>query len=106
MVRSTSLTQENRWAISGLRRPVLLVSAQPWLESNPPVITVIPVTRTRREQPPMSRSMLTHPGCVRPAAPSVMTSDRYRPGNASADLARSMGSRDQVEATLRPMLGL
>ena len=35
----------------GLRRPVLLVSAQQWLESNPPVITVIPVTRARREQP-------------------------------------------------------
>lgn len=35
----------------GLRRPVLLVSAQRWLESNPPVIAVIPVTRTRREQP-------------------------------------------------------
>ncbi len=31
-----------------LRRPVLLVSAQPWLDSNPPVVTVLPVTRTRR----------------------------------------------------------
>lgn len=31
-----------------LRRPVVVVSAEPWLESNPPVIAVIPVTRTRR----------------------------------------------------------
>lgn len=31
-----------------LRRPVVVVSAEPWLESNPPVIAVIPVTRTQR----------------------------------------------------------
>lgn len=30
------------------RRPVVVVSAEPWLESNPPVIAVIPVTRTQR----------------------------------------------------------
>lgn len=34
----------------GMRRPVLVVSAQPWLESNPPVVTVLPLTRTYRER--------------------------------------------------------
>lgn len=29
-------------------RPVLVVSAQPWLDSRPPVLTVLPLTRTRR----------------------------------------------------------
>lgn len=33
-----------------LRRPVLLVSAQPWLESNPPVVAVLPITRTDRQR--------------------------------------------------------
>lgn len=32
----------------GLRRPVLVVSAEPWLSSNPPVIAVVPITRTFR----------------------------------------------------------
>lgn len=31
-----------------LVRPVLVVSAQPWLDSGPPVVTVVPLTRTRR----------------------------------------------------------
>lgn len=31
-----------------LRRPVVIVSAEPWLLSNPPVVTVLPVTRTAR----------------------------------------------------------
>ena len=35
----------------GMRRPVVVVSAQPWLDSNPPVIAVVPVTRTRRDRP-------------------------------------------------------
>lgn len=33
----------------GLRRPVILVSADPWLGSNPPVVAVVPLTRTRRQ---------------------------------------------------------
>lgn len=32
-----------------MTRPVLVISAQPWLDSHPPVITVVPVTRTARE---------------------------------------------------------
>jgi mRNA interferase MazF len=32
-----------------LKRPVLIVSSQPWLEANPPVVTVLPLTRTRRD---------------------------------------------------------
>jgi mRNA interferase MazF len=32
------------------KRPVLIVSAQPWLESTPPVVTVLPLTRTYRER--------------------------------------------------------
>lgn len=31
-----------------LTRPVLVISAQPWLDSQPPVVTVLPLTRTRR----------------------------------------------------------
>ncbi|GAB3795473.1 type II toxin-antitoxin system PemK/MazF family toxin [Humibacter antri] len=34
----------------GLRRPVVIVSADPWLASTPPVIAVLPVTRTFRGQ--------------------------------------------------------
>lgn len=30
-------------------RPVVVMSAQPWLDSNPPVVHVLPLTRTRRE---------------------------------------------------------
>jgi mRNA interferase MazF len=33
-----------------LRRPVVVVSAEAWLESNPPVLTVVPVTRTQRSR--------------------------------------------------------
>ena len=31
-----------------LTRPVLIVSSQPWLDANPPMVTVLPVTTTRR----------------------------------------------------------
>lgn len=31
-----------------LRRPVVVVSADPWIESHPPVIAVVTVTRTAR----------------------------------------------------------
>ncbi|WP_306366049.1 type II toxin-antitoxin system PemK/MazF family toxin [Nocardiopsis sp. CC223A] len=33
------------------RRPVLIVGGRPWLDSNPPVFTVVPLTRTCRESP-------------------------------------------------------
>lgn len=32
----------------GLRRPVVLLSADPWLESRPSVVVVVPVTRSFR----------------------------------------------------------
>jgi mRNA interferase MazF len=35
----------------GLRRPVLILNDQLWLDSDPPVITVVPFTRTRRGRP-------------------------------------------------------
>lgn len=31
-----------------LVRPVVIISAQQWLDANPPVVTVLPVTRTVR----------------------------------------------------------
>ena len=31
-----------------LVRPVLVISAQPWLDSRPPVVVVVPLTRTVR----------------------------------------------------------
>lgn len=34
---------------SAFARPVLLLSAQPWLDSHPPVVTVLPLSRARRE---------------------------------------------------------
>lgn len=34
----------------GLRRPVLMVSANQWLASNPPVLMVVPLTRTYRQR--------------------------------------------------------
>lgn len=32
-------------------RPVLVVSAQPWLDMNPPVVAVVPLTRKHRDYP-------------------------------------------------------
>ncbi len=32
-------------------RPVLVLSAQPWLDSRPPVVAVVPITRTPGESP-------------------------------------------------------
>lgn len=32
-------------------RPVLILSAQPWLDSSPPVVVVVPLTRTRWDSP-------------------------------------------------------
>ena len=32
-------------------RPVLLVSAQQWLDSSPPVVAALPLSRTRRDSP-------------------------------------------------------
>ena len=34
----------------GWRRPVLLLSADPWLMSHPPVVAVLPITRTFRQR--------------------------------------------------------
>lgn len=34
----------------GLRRPALILSAQPWLDSRPPVLSVVPLTGTRSER--------------------------------------------------------
>lgn len=34
----------------GFERPVVVMSAQPWLESNPPVVAVIPLTSTPSER--------------------------------------------------------
>lgn len=32
------------------RRPIVVVSAQPWLDAHPPIVAVIPLTRTYRER--------------------------------------------------------
>ncbi|MGH9246764.1 MAG: type II toxin-antitoxin system PemK/MazF family toxin [Acidimicrobiales bacterium] len=34
-----------------LRRPVLILNDQAWLDSRPPVVAVVPFTRTRRDRP-------------------------------------------------------
>ena len=34
-----------------LRRPILLVNAQPWMDASPPVVMGLPITRTHRPNP-------------------------------------------------------
>ena len=90
-----------------LTRPVLVLSAQPWLDSLPPVVTVVPLTRTRRESP---THVEVEPGesglretsyikCedVRAISPLRL---RRRLGHAADDVVL------RVEVILRRLLGL
>lgn len=90
-----------------MSRPVLIVSAQPWLDSEPPVVTVIPFTRTRRER---ATHVEVEPGESGLAATSYAKCEdiravsplRLRKRYGTADPALMM----RVEAILRRVLGL
>jgi mRNA interferase MazF len=88
-------------------RPVLVLSAQLWLDSLPPVVTVVPLTRTRRESP-------THVE-VEPGESGLRETRYIRCEDVRAisplRLRRRFGHADddvvlRVEAVLRRLLGL
>jgi mRNA interferase MazF len=90
-----------------LTRPVLVLSAQPWLDSHPPVVAVVPLTRTRRQSP---THVEVEPGesglretsyieCEDVRAISPLCPGR-RFGSAADDVVL------QVEVILRRLLGL
>ncbi|WP_375424260.1 type II toxin-antitoxin system PemK/MazF family toxin [uncultured Friedmanniella sp.] len=58
-----------------LRRPVLLVSAAPWLLSDPPVITILPLTRSQRSR---STHVEIEPGASGLTAPSYAECEDIR----------------------------
>lgn len=89
-----------------LTRPVLILSAQPWLDSNPPVVTAVPLTRTRR-------SAATHieiePGSSGLRATSYAKCEDLR-AISPVRLRRRFGAADaevllRIEVVLRRLLG-
>lgn len=88
-------------------RPVLVVSAQPWLDTRPPVVTVIPLTRTRREAP---THVEVEPGASGLAATSYIKCEDLR-AISPARLQKRFGTTDdvvmmRVEVITRRLLGL
>lgn len=91
----------------GLRRPVLILSAQLWLDSGPPVVIVVPFTRTRSGRPshveveagPSGLKETSYAKCedVRSISPLRLT---HRFGHADTVALTS------VERTLRRLLDL
>lgn len=89
-----------------LVRPVLILSAQPWLDSRPPVVTVVPLTRTRRDAP---THVEVEPGHSGLAATSYIKCEDLRaisPGR----LSRRFGAIEEftllrVEMITRRLLG-
>lgn len=90
-----------------LTRPVLVLSAQPWLDSLPPVVTVVPVTRTRRESP---TRVEIEPGESGLRETSYIKCEDVR-AISPLRLGRKSGHADddvvlRVEVILRRLLGL
>lgn len=88
-------------------RPVLIVSAQPWLDARPPVVAVIPLTRTRRESP---THVEVEPGASGLAATSYINCEDLR-AISPARLQKRFGTADdvvmmRVEVITRRLLGL
>ena len=90
-----------------MTRPVLVLSAQPWLDSRPPVITSLPLTRTRR-------SSATHieiePGSSGLRETSYIKCEDVR-AISPVRLGRRLGEADaevllRVEVVLRRLLAL
>lgn len=76
----------------GMRRPVLVVSAEPWLASNPPVIAVVPITRTYRAR---STHVEIEPGASGLAATSYAKCEDIR-SISPHRLERRFGVADDV----------
>lgn len=90
-----------------LRRPVVFVSAQPWLDSHPPVITVVPVTRTYRGR---STHLDVEPGSSGLSAVSYVRCEDIR-AVSPLRLERRLGRVDDVvllkiDLMLKRLLGL
>ena len=90
-----------------LVRPVLLLSAQPWLDSRPPVVTIVPLTRTRRDAP---THIEVEPGASGLAATSYVKCEDLRAVSPER-LGRRFGMLEdvallQVETITRRLLGL
>ncbi|WP_028280631.1 type II toxin-antitoxin system PemK/MazF family toxin [Arthrobacter sp. H5] len=90
-----------------LRRPVLIVSAQAWLESRPPVVTVLPLTRTRRGR---STHVGIEPGTSGLQATSYIKCEDIR-AISPLRLEQEFGSADdavltEVDVILRRLLAL
>lgn len=90
-----------------LVRPVLIVSAQPWLDSRPPVVMVVPLTRTPRGSP---THVEVEPGRSGLAATSYLKCEDLR-AVSPARLGRRFGALEdtallQVEIITRRLLGL
>jgi mRNA interferase MazF len=91
----------------GLRRPALIMSAQPWLESQPPVAAVVPITSTPSER-------VTHVE-VEPGASGLDMTSYVKCEDLRAvspiRLERRLGEAGQVvvlsvETIIRRLLGL
>ncbi|RIQ26078.1 type II toxin-antitoxin system PemK/MazF family toxin [Jiangella rhizosphaerae] len=90
-----------------LKRPVLIVSAQPWLESHPPVVTVLPLTRTYRQR---STHVEVEPGSSGLKATSYVKCEDIR-AISPRRLGRYFGRADDatlvtIETILRRLLAL
>ena len=88
-------------------RPVALLSSQPWLESAPPVVFAVPITRTPRGSP---THVEVEPGSSGLAATSYLKCEDLR--TISVDrLERRFGALDdvtlvRVETIVRRLLAL
>lgn len=90
-----------------LVRPVMILSAQPWLDSRPPVVSVVPLTRTRRDSP---THVEVEPGSSGLAATSYAKCEDLR-AISPARLSQRFGAVEdlallRVEAITRRLLGL
>lgn len=89
------------------RRPVVVVSAEPWLTSDPPVIAVVPVTRTARGR---STHVEVEPGPSGLRALSYAKCEDIR-SISSGRLGRRFGRADdivmaRIDLILRRILAL
>lgn len=90
-----------------LSRPVVVVSAQPWLDSEPPVLTVLPITRTFGGR---STHLEIEPGLSGLRATSYIKCEDIR-AISPRRLGRRFGTADamvlvQVDLILRRLLAL
>ena len=90
-----------------LKRPVVIISAQQWLDSAPPVLTVLPITRTFRAR---STHVEIEPGASGLRATSYIKCEDIR-AISPLRLSRRFGTADatvlaRVELIMRRLLAL